>query len=629
MTSFDRLSQNILDEFQPVVTRRAAVKEIAEIGGQEALTIILQALSDDAPGVRREAAMALQKYTSSDVTPALLNVIKNEDNDLTLWTQIEVIGNIGSMTALPVLQDLIATTLSPLTRRVIEKSIEQITSRLPNNEHHQQDTSNDIDVEEPRDIDTPIPNNGESEQITDHQQIQNEDNAEVIDENQSLQLNSNEIIEDNIENNQDEGEQDSEDAEVLVDIVNVEQDHQTEETSPEESEDKEISEQDSEERSESDTDTFKETLEDLTSSDSRPLMSGTSPALPVLVPNTSVVVYEPEEQLFKPGVFDLVLRPTAYLSKRWVSRTRLYLVLLSLLAVATFTLILSQVQRRPRSPYRPNAAIAFMENPEKYLNAGIFFIQQGDYNSAIETLEFLRGDDSIDIELYRLLGYAYFHESKYASATESYEYYFNSRENDTYQPFVAEAAYQDNGDDTEKSADYMTYNLLGTAYKRLANFHKARQVFEEAIKLAPFEAEAYNNLAKLYTDGFQQKLLLSEALAHTAVSINPDMSSYHDTLGWIYAKNGRLHKGTNALKQAIRLQNDYIPAHYHLSKIAQDSKNADGAVNVVKKDLINKLRPTSNSRSDMIKVLTYIYETDAQNIPKYKPSFFDQRILRR
>ncbi len=630
MTSFDRLSQNINDKSQPVATRRAAVIEIAKIGGKEALSYILQALTDDAPGVRREAAIVLEKYSPSDVTTALLEAIKSEDNDLTLWTQIEVLGNIGSLAALPALQDLIGTTLSPLTRRVIEKSIDEITSRLPSNAHDEQQPSQEIDVEKPKVIDPSYPTDEESDQQTEEQQEQNENSVEVVDEQQHLTQKSDEIITYKIESNPDEDEQEFENADVPVSDLNVEQDQRTEMMLQEESEQEEIPEQEEiGESSDSDKATDEETLEDLTSSTRGMLMSGTSPALPVLVPNTSVVVYEQEEQQFQPGVFDLVLRPTAYLSKRWVSRARLYVVLLSLLAAATFALVYSQVQRQPRSPYRPNPAIAYMENPEKYFNAGIFFIQQEDYNSAIETLEFLRGVDSIDVELYSYLGYAYFQEHRYASATESFEYYFSSRKSNTYQPFVAEAAYQDKSDEKRISEDYMIYNLLGTAYKRLGNFHKAHQVFEEAIKLAPFEAEAYSNLAQLYTDGFQQKDRRSEALAYIAVNINPDMSSYHDTLGWIYAKNGRLHKGTNILKQAIRLQSDYIPAHYHLSRVAQKSKDSDSTINVVKKDLIDKLRPTSNSRSNMIKVLTYIYETKSQNMPKYNPTFLHDRILRK
>lgn len=636
MTSFDKLSQKINDESQPVATRRAAVTEIAAIGGKEALTFILQALTDVAPGVRREAAIVLQEYSPSDVTTALLEAIRVEDNDLTLWTQIEVLGNIGSMTALPVLQDLINTTLSPLTKRVISKSIDEITSRLPNNKHDEQEPAQEKDVEKPRVIDPPNLINKESDQLTEDQDTHDENVVEVVDqqqhltEKQHLTQKSGEHIGEIFESNPDEDEQEFENAEVPVSDLNVEQDQRIEMIPEEESEQEEIPEQEEiGEISDSEKETDEETLEDLTSSTRGMLMSGTSPALPVLVPNTSVVVYEQEEQQFQPGVFDLVLRPTTYLSKRWVSRTRLYVVLLSLLAAATFTLVYSQVQRQPRSSYRPNAALAYMENPEKYLNAGIFFIQQGDYNSAIESLEFLRGVDSIDVELYSYLGYAYFQEHRYASATESFEYYFSSRKSNTYQPFVAEAAYQDKSDEKRIYDDYMIYNLLGTAYKRLGNFHKAHQLFEEAIKLAPFEAEAYSNLAQLYTDGFQQKHRLSEALAYTAVNINPDMPSYHDTLGWIYAKNGRVHKGSKTLKQAIRLQSDYIPAHYHLSSVAQKSKDSDSTINVVKKDLIDKLRPTSNSRSNMIKVLTYIYETKSQNMPKYNPTFLQDRILRR
>ncbi len=618
MTSYDRLSQNINDKFQPVATRRAAVIEIAEIGGAEALTFILQALTDEAPGVRREAAIALQNYNSPDVTTALLDAIKDEDNDLTLWTHIEVLGNIGSMTTLPFLQDLMDTTVSPLTRRVIEKSIDQITSKLPNNISDEQDPSQEIADEKPRVNERQNPTNRESELPTEDQAVQDEHIVEVVDEQQSTQQMLDGDIDDKIEINQDEEEQTSEvEAGSVIDVDN-EQEQLTEETQGS-----------SNEENEGSAEGNKESLQDLESKEIGKIMSGSSPALPVLVPNTSVVIYESEEQLFQPGVFDLVLRPTAYLSKRWVSRTRLYLVLLSLLAVATFTLVFSQVQRRPRSPYRPNAAIAYMEKPEKYLNAGSFFIQQEDYHSAIETLEFIRGVDSIDIELYRHLGYAYFQANQYALATESYEYYLSSREDRTYQPFVAEAAYQENGDAKGKFSDYMTYNLLGIAYKRLGNFHKARQVFEEAIKLAPFEAEAYSNLAQLYTDGFQQKHRLSEALAYTAVSINPDMSPFHDTLGWIHVKNGRLHKGTNTLKQAIRLQSDYVPAHYHLSKVAQKSKDFDSVLNVVKNDLIEKLRPTSNLQSDMIEVLKYIYETESHNIPKYNTSFLHHRSLRR
>lgn len=633
MSSFDKISQNITDKSQPIVTRRAAVIEIAEYGEDRALQFLLEALRDDAPGVRRETANVLQKFSSPEVTTALLDAIKTEDNDLTLWIFIEVLGNIGTMTILPVLQDLLNTTLSPLTQKVIEKSIEQITSRLPNNDSGEIRTTQEINTtqegrtEKSHIVDSTDSSNLGQEQREEEQGTQNGEVVEVVDDNQDLYIESEEISDvspDSIHDEKDEN--------LNIPVVEIEVDHdqQSADISSEES-DKEGAEHEEIEVNPGTTeDSENETGQDLGTTDTVISRTGTSPALPVLIPNTSVVIYEPEEHQFQPSVFALVLRPNAYLSKRWISRSRLYFVLLSLLLAAAAMLVFSQVQRRPRSPYKPNPAIAYMENPEKYFNAGIFFIQEGDFRSAIETLEFIRGVDTMGIELYRNLGYAYYQENQYALATESYEYYLRSRKSETSQPFVAEASYQHNtGDEIDGTSDYITYNLLGSAYHRLGHLHKARDTFEKAINLAPLEAEAFNNLAKLYIDGFQNKHYLSEALAYAAVRINPDVASYHDTLGWHYFKDGRLHKGANSLKQAIRLQSDYIPAHFHLSEIAEKSKNPETAIQVVKQELIDKLRPSIDSRSNMIGVLSYVYETDAQQISRLSSSLFRLRGVSR
>ena len=126
MSSIHKLSQNLTDTAQPVATRRAAVLEIAATGDEQALPLLIEALLDSAPGVRREAANALKQYNTPDITPALLNAIKAEDNDLTLWTLIEVLGIIGTAEALTDLKDIFSYTISPLTRREIQKSIDEL-----------------------------------------------------------------------------------------------------------------------------------------------------------------------------------------------------------------------------------------------------------------------------------------------------------------------------------------------------------------------------------------------------------------------------------------------------------------------------------------------------------------------
>ncbi len=620
MTSIHQLSQILTDTSQPVATRRAAVLEIAGIGGEQALSLLTEALLDIAPGVRREAANALKQYDSPDITPALLNSIKAEDNDLTLWTLIEVLGIIGTDAALPDLNDLLSSTISPLTRREIQKCIDQITDRPQDTETVElsertlleiEDQIDSTDISELPRTDSEssdLEKESDNKSVVDVQ-VELENISTGLDDSSDDQTESPHIVEENTDIEPIEAE--------IIDI--------------DESEAKQSNESENDESSvevvESDEQTSNSQDEDVSETDNTIRTSriiGSSPTLPVLVPNTSVALYDQEEHNHRPSVFALVLRPTAYLSKQWVSRARLYFVLFCLLIGSAFAMVYSQVQRQPRSPYVLNEEITYMENPEKYLSAGKFFIQERDFRSAIDTLEFIRGIDVIDPELYDLyrnLGFAYFQENQYALSAESYEYYFRTRKNKTVEPFVAEASYSYNqlNESNQDSSDYKIYNMMGTSYTRLGQLHKARNAFEKAINLAPNEPDAYSKLANLYLDGYQQKHLLTEGLAYSAVRLNPDVPFYHDTLGWMHGKSGRINKANQSLEHAIRLQRDYIPAHYHISEIAHRNQNNNG-IKVVQNSLINMIHPTSNSRSTMLNVLSYIYEIEAQKIPRFNSS---------
>ena len=615
MASFEQLTQNLMDTSQPIATRRAAVLEIADIGGDQVVPFLLKALADVAPSVRRETANVLQRYNSPDVTTALLDAIKVEENDLTLWTLIEVLGKVGITSALPTLHDLLIATLSPLTRREIQKSVDLITARIPETDTAEPDNSPDIS-------DPPIL---EVEQPGISQDTTGESVVEIEDYSDDIPLDSDELIIEgtSVPSHSLEESITPDDIEVLPIDSTEEHDQQPDKSVSEESPDSVVLSEDAEPNTQDETNSPK----DLQPRENTLQKLGSSLALPVLVPNTSVVIYGEEERKFKPSIFALVLQPNAYLSKRWVSRTRIYLVLFCLLVAATIALVYSQVQRQPRSPYLPNAEIAFLDNLDDYLATGSFYIQQAKYRRAIEELELIRGVDSIDPNLYKNLGFAYFQENQYTLAVEAYEFYLQARQDKSYHPFVAEASYSsgDLGNPNNDPSDYKTYNILGTAYKRLAQLDKARQAFETAIKIAPNEPEAYSNLAQLYSNNYQQKHLLAEALAYAAVRLNPDVASYQDTLGWILSKSGRLNKATNSLQQAIRLQSDYVPAIYHMAEIAQKSKHPEKAVKVIQNDFVKKMHRKRRSRQDILGVLSYIYETDAQKIPRFNSSLYRLR----
>lgn len=620
MPSFEQLTQNLTDASQPIATRRAAVIEFGNIGGAKVLPFLVKALSDTAPGVRREAASALQKCDFQEATSALLDALKDEDSDLTRWTLIEAIGNIGDVSALPTLESLLCTDVSPLTRREVQKSIDLITARYPDTDTVKTTSENS----------DPVIASTDSPDFSDLPYLEVEQ-PELSQETTRENVTADEYPDDSPPNSDEslsvtEENTPPDDIETPIIDLTIEEESQTDETASEEA-DSTASSQTSTTDIEDDTASPKDTVPRV----EMLKRHGSTPALPVLVPNTSVVIYEQEDEKFKPSVFAIMLRPNAYLSKRWVYRTRLYLTLLFLLVAATIALVYSQVQRRPRPPYLPSTEIAFVENPQHYLDAGSFFIQQSDYHSAIEMYELIRGIDSMDPILYKNLGFAHFQENQYALSVEAYEFYLQARKTKPYQPFIAEASYSSSIDDSDKgdSSNYRTYNTLGTAHKRLGNLHKARLAYETAIKIVPNEAEAYNNLAQLYSDGYQQKHLLTQALAYAAVRLNPDVASHHDTLGWILGKSGRLNKATNALEQAIRLQSDYVPAFYHLTEIVQKSKHSEKDIQVVQNALIKKMYHTRKSRQSIRKVLSHIYETESQKIPRFSSSFLHLRGIER
>ena len=109
------------------------------------------------------------------------------------------------------------------------------------------------------------------------------------------------------------------------------------------------------------------------------------------------------------------------------------------------------------------------------------------------------------------------------------------------------------------------------------------------MQLAPKYGEAYNNLARLYVDGYQQKLGLAETLAYTAVALNPNVAAYQDTLGWILSKRGQVNKAMKVLERSISLQSDAIEPHYHLAQVALQANKRQKAIESIRKVL--KLNP--------------------------------------
>lgn len=674
MLSFEQLIQNLTDTAQSSIVRCNAIASLVSQGSSQGIESLIEVLADPDSIIRREAAMALQQMDATRAAQPLLEALQVESNDLTLWTMLEAIGELATSDVLPMLESL-RTTGSMLTRIEVKKSIARIEARYANGststspeafestlhrdrvdpneppptadltdsqttseadliesesnippqgtEGFQTATSEDLFIEQTEDIATDEVLTVESgeEPSTDFEEIYT---SPAVDPDESTVTDAEEItdipdyvqFDDELADVMDEREPVEETTDA-ADYVQSD-DEPNESTDETQSADTLTTDTESPGREKEDQE-----INDLAESIARSSrLAGSSVNLPVLAPNAVTVPYDPKGTALEPTNFFLTLiHPGRYLSKQWVQRTRVYLILWAVLVIVTIAF--TQYQKHTKIELSPLSrfGLSISELPElvkRSLAEGDFYIQEGYYRKAINSYELSRGLGALPISFYRKLGFAYFKEGQHALAVEAYELFLEAKENENPDVFAAEASlvgvYPLTSVGEGTTRDYETYNILGTAYMKLGRALDAQDAYEKAIHLAPKYGEAYNNLARLYVDNYPNRLpadintpqvldplsansilrtspnlRLAEALAYTAVALNPDVAAYHDTLGWILSKRGQVNKGMKTLERAIDLQSDAVESHYHLAQVALKTNERKKAIKAIRN--VFKLNP--------------------------------------
>ncbi|HXT63342.1 MAG TPA: tetratricopeptide repeat protein [Pyrinomonadaceae bacterium] len=117
------------------------------------------------------------------------------------------------------------------------------------------------------------------------------------------------------------------------------------------------------------------------------------------------------------------------------------------------------------------------------------------------------------------------------------------------------------------------YTLIGMLEMNLQNIDAAIDNYRKALSLDQNSTFAANNLAWLYAIHGKGNLDEAVRLAQSAVQANPEVSSFVDTLGWVYYKKGLYGPATEQLKKAVSVdesaarQSNGTPSptyHYHL-----------------------------------------------------------------
>ena len=662
MSSFEQHLQQLTDATQPSGVRRTAIANLVEQGDAKAVPFLVDALADSDSTVRREATKALQQLNATTAIEPLIDALKREPNDLTAWAMMEALAELGTLRVLPALQAF-QNVDSLLTRMEAAKNIARLEARFPDGEPAYQEVGPEVGpsegTQEPDTEETVTEEAVTEEAVTEEavlpeeeiglpeeevlETLGEEDTAEYIEMVFAPDTDT-ELPELDFETADEAAPEVTEATERRVDFAEDEQQPEeiTQETRTAEPEEENTSPNadvylyDAGVENLSDEPVRVETeivepdgleeeeegeLEELSESISHASrLVGQPVTLPVLAPSApavwhSAIGYGAPPEPPRPNVFALLLQPSTYLSKRWVSRTRVYLLLWCTLIAATLGLVRFQGRSGTEISQLTRMGISdasASEQVRRSLAEGDFYMQEGYYRQAINSYELGQRLGLVPIEFYKKLGDAYLKEHQYALAVEAYEFFIAAQPVDTRELFVAEASVRE-----PWQPGYRTYNALGTGYLKLGRVAEARAAFAQAIALTPNDGQAYHNLARLYANlsavsvraisaaatnslhgsegisdtanRYCQKLRFAEAVAARAVTLNPDVAAYHATLGWILAKRGHTQRAINTLSRAIRLQSDYVDAHYHLALVALKANKREKALEAIRNVL--KLKP--------------------------------------
>ncbi len=116
----------------------------------------------------------------------------------------------------------------------------------------------------------------------------------------------------------------------------------------------------------------------------------------------------------------------------------------------------------------------------------------------------------------------------------------------------------------------------GMVLESLSRHLEAKERYEAALKLAPDQPIALNNIAFLLVDKLDQP---AEALpyAEQARRLSPNSAEVLDTYGWVLARNGRLGEAMGVLLRAVDIQRESPALLYHLGKVCQLRKEPEEA----------------------------------------------------
>lgn len=98
---------------------------------------------------------------------------------------------------------------------------------------------------------------------------------------------------------------------------------------------------------------------------------------------------------------------------------------------------------------------------------------------------------------------------------------------------------------------------MGYALEIQGNYKEAIKYYENAITLAPYLAPLYIDAGRIYLDGLGDYEAAAQRFK-TAIKLNPFDPEAYDRLGWTYYYNGEYVRAMDALEQSIGVDPTYV-----------------------------------------------------------------------
>ena len=152
----------------------------------------------------------------------------------------------------------------------------------------------------------------------------------------------------------------------------------------------------------------------------------------------------------------------------------------------------------------------------------------------------------------------------------------------------------------DKKAKAEALLLLADIAYMQRNWEKAKQIYQQVIKLDPDNATALNNYGYMLAE-LGEQLGEAEKMIRKALKIRPNEPAFLDSLGWVYFQRGDYKEALKWVEKAVKGQPKDAELRYHLGMIYWKLGDREKALRELREALkINPRHPEANEALEQL-----------------------------